>query len=114
MTSWLVVLGVGLGSYAFRLLPLTIGERAAESERLQRMIHHAGTAALTALVVTALLQVASSSGDGVGGVGGLLVVAAAAAASTVAAIRGRSMLAVVGVGLGCFLVADLAHRALVA
>lgn len=116
MTSWLVVLGVGLGSYLFRLVPLAIGEQVARSDRVQRIVHHAGTAALTALVVTSLLHVASAASAGTGGAtpGALLTVALAALASTLVAIRGRSMLAVVAAGSACYLVADLAHRALVA
>jgi branched-subunit amino acid transport protein len=47
--TWIVILAVGLGSYVFRVGPQLLFERTSLSAGGDRMIRHAGTAALTAL-----------------------------------------------------------------
>ena len=47
--TWLVILAVGAGSFVFRLGPLLVFERISLTERGDRVIRHAGTAAITAL-----------------------------------------------------------------
>ena len=61
MTTWLVILAVGLGSLAFRLVPQLVFERVTLSERRDQLIRHAGTAAITALIVTSTKQSATGN-----------------------------------------------------
>jgi branched-subunit amino acid transport protein len=61
--TWLVILTVGAGSFMFRLGPLLVFERVTLSERGDRLIRHAGTAAITALIVTTTKH--SATGDAV-------------------------------------------------
>ena len=56
MTSLLVVLAVGAGSYGFRVAPLLLRDRVAVSARLDHLIRQAGTAAITALVVSSCIH----------------------------------------------------------
>ena len=49
--TWLVILAVGAGSFVFRLGPLLVFQRITLTERGDRVIRHAGTAAITALIV---------------------------------------------------------------
>jgi branched-subunit amino acid transport protein len=51
--TWMVILAVGAGSFAFRLGPLLALERVTLSERGDRLIRNGGTAAITALIVGA-------------------------------------------------------------
>ena len=51
MTTWIAVAGVGLGSYALRLLPMLLGDRVRWASPVDRAISNAGLAALTALVI---------------------------------------------------------------
>lgn len=94
MTAWLVILAVGLGSFAFRAVPLLVAGGAGQHPWSDRLIRHASTAALTALVVSSTL--------GANGTGPLLPSLAAVGVGTLAAARGRSMLVVVGVGMAAF------------
>ena len=49
--TWVVVLAVGAGSFVFRLGPLLLLQRISLTERADRVIRHAGNAAITALIV---------------------------------------------------------------
>ncbi|MEO5837839.1 MAG: AzlD domain-containing protein [Acidimicrobiales bacterium] len=51
--TWVVILAVGAGSFVFRLGTLLVLERITLSDRGDRVIRHAGTAAITALIVVA-------------------------------------------------------------
>ena len=82
--TWLVILAVGAGSFLFRLGPLLVFERISLTERGDRAIRHAGTAAITALIVVSTKH--SATGDAV--IPTLLAVAVA----LVAAAKGASML----------------------
>lgn len=89
MSVWAVVLAVGVGSYLLRVVPLLMTGRLTGA--VERGLGHAGTAALTGLVVTDVASIGPSP---------LLIAAlAAAAAGTVVAWRGGSMLRVVVVGV---------------
>ena len=94
MTTWLAVAGVGIGSYALRLLPLLLSDRIRWSHQVDRAISHAGLAALTVLVISGVQQ-----HDGGGRPGATLWALAAVITAAEAARRGRSMLWVVTAGL---------------
>jgi branched-subunit amino acid transport protein len=57
--TWLVMLGVGAGSFAFRFGPLVFFRRMSLGERGDRAIRNAGTAAITALIVVFTQQSAT-------------------------------------------------------
>ena len=59
--TWLVMVAVGLGSYVFRLGPLLVLHRVSLSERADQVIRHAGTAAITALIVVSTKHSATGS-----------------------------------------------------
>jgi branched-subunit amino acid transport protein len=105
MRTLLVVLVVAAGSLAFRLVPL-LGA-VAVPERASRVARGAGVAALTALVVRGVLQHREP-----GVPGAAAIAAAAVAAGLVVAGRGRSLVLVLGAGLGTYLVLAAAVRAL--
>jgi branched-subunit amino acid transport protein len=94
MTTWLAVVGVGLGSYALRLLPLLLSERIRWSDQVERAINHAGLAALTVLVIAGVQQ-----HDGGGRPGTTLWALTAVITAAVVAHRGRPMLWAVSAGL---------------
>jgi branched-subunit amino acid transport protein len=89
MTLLAMVLA-GLGSYALRALPLLVLPHVDMGPRGERMIRDAGTAALTALVVSSLSH-RGPSGD----LGPALVAVAVAIALSA---RGESMLRIVACG----------------
>jgi branched-subunit amino acid transport protein len=59
--TWIVMIAVGVGSYMFRLGPLLVLQRVALSDRADQLIRHAGTAAITALIVVSTKQSATGS-----------------------------------------------------
>jgi branched-subunit amino acid transport protein len=85
MTTWLAVLGAGLGSYALRLIPLLLAGRVAWPEWVDEGLQHAGRAAVTYLVVTALVGVVST---GVATAAGAVV---GAATALVLGLRGHRL-----------------------
>ncbi len=87
MTTWLVILAVGVGSFLFRVGPLLLLERRPLGDRADRTIRHGGTAAITALIATSALHSAQ------GGAATPTVIAVGAAA--VLAVRGWTMLRIV-------------------
>jgi branched-subunit amino acid transport protein len=88
--TWVVILAVGAGSYLFRVVPLMVLREVPVGGPAERTIRHAGTAAITALVVLSTRQ----SATGTGTVPTLLAVASAA----VLAGRGASMARLLLVG----------------
>lgn len=92
--TWVVVLAVGLGSFAFRLGPLLLFERVSLSERGDRVIRHAGIAAITALIAVSTRQ--HATGDAVAPT--ILAVSAA----IVLAARGASMVRLLICGGGIY------------
>ena len=81
---WLVILAVGLGSFAFRLAPLLLLHRVSLSERGDRVIRDAGIAAITALIAMSAKQSATTAGS-------VVPVLLAMAVALVLAARGASM-----------------------
>jgi branched-subunit amino acid transport protein len=59
MSMWLAIVLVGLGSYAFRVVPLLLGERMRLSERTDATLRHAAVGAMTALMVLGVERVAA-------------------------------------------------------
>jgi len=88
--TWIVVLAVGLGSYVFRVGPLFALQRLTLSPRVERVIRHAGTAAITALIVVAGRQSATG--------GSAVPTVLALAAGIGLAWRGASMARILVVG----------------
>jgi branched-subunit amino acid transport protein len=90
MNMWLAIVLVGLGSYAFRLIPLLLGERMRLSERADATLRHTAVAAMTALMVLGVRRITSDpfSPD-------TIPVGIALAISGAVALRGRSMAIVV-------------------
>jgi branched-subunit amino acid transport protein len=90
MTLLAMVL-VGVGSYAFRVVPLLVLPRMTISARFERSLRHASTAAISALVVGSLAGARSPEdlGASVAGVATALVVAA----------RGATLLRIVASGI---------------
>jgi branched-subunit amino acid transport protein len=104
--TWVVVLAVGAGSFVFRLGPLLLFQRISLTERADRLIRHAGTAVITALIVVST----KNSAAGTAAIPTLLAVAS----GVVLAARGVSMLRLVVYGGGIYacslLVVDLLAR----
>ena len=88
--TWLVILAVGAGSFVFRLGPLLVFERISLSERGDRAIRHAGTAATTALIVVTTKHSATG--------GAVIPTVLAVAVAAVFAARGASMLRLLLIG----------------
>lgn len=86
---WLAIVGVGLGSYLLRAIPLVVLPRVSVPPAFDRVVRHAGLAAITALLV------ASISGRTSGELGPTVI---AVVIASVLAIRGVSMVIVVSVG----------------
>jgi branched-subunit amino acid transport protein len=82
--TWVVMLAVGLGSFAFRLGPLLAFQRISLSERGDRAIRNAGFSAITALIVVSTKHSASGSA--------LIPTLLAVGVAIVLAARGASML----------------------
>ena len=51
MSTWAAMVAVGLVSYVFRAVPLVVLDRVRIGERTDRVVRHAGAAAVTALLV---------------------------------------------------------------
>ncbi len=92
--TWVVVLAVGAGSFAFRLGPLLLLQRLSLTPRADGVIRHAGIAAITALIVVST----KSSATGTAVIPTVLGVAA----GVVLAVRGASMLRLVVSGGGVY------------
>ena len=55
------MIAVGVGSYLFRVGPLLVLQRVSLSDRADQLIRHAGTAAITALIVVSTKQSATGN-----------------------------------------------------
>ena len=51
---WLAIVGVGLGSYLLRVIPLVVLPRVSVPPSFDRVVRHAGLAAVTALLVASI------------------------------------------------------------
>jgi MYXO-CTERM domain-containing protein len=94
MTTVVVVVLVGAGSFVLRFVPLVVGGRFVESPRFEQLAGFAIVGALAALVVTA----ASNQPPDTPASGPLAPVAAIAVGALVAR-RGRALHAVVAAGV---------------
>jgi branched-subunit amino acid transport protein len=94
MSTWIVILGVGGGSFLLRVLPLSLAARAGVSERFDRVLRHAGTAALAALLATSFDHSAHAGND--------VALAGAMGGALVLSLRGASMPRVVAVGAATY------------
>jgi branched-subunit amino acid transport protein len=92
--TWVVIVAVGLGSFLFRVGPLLALHRVPSSGRADRVVRHAGTAAITALIAVSTRY--SSTGRAT--VPTLVAVAAAG----VLAVRGATMLRLLVLGGATF------------
>lgn len=88
--TWVLFLAVGAGSIVFRLAPVLLFQQLSLAKRADRLIRHAGNAAITALIVVST----KNSATGTDALPTLL----AAAAGVVLAARGVSMLRLVVYG----------------
>jgi branched-subunit amino acid transport protein len=106
VTTWMVIMAVGLGSYALRALPVVLEAGWLRSPRVERTMGYAGTAALAALIVVGLRRSASTPVD-------TAAVIVAAATAVIVAVRRGSMPKILLAG-GCAYAAALASASLLA
>jgi branched-subunit amino acid transport protein len=92
--TWLVVLAVGAGSFLFRVAPLLVLPRIPFGERADRVVRHAGTAAITALIAVSTRHGATGSAT--------VPTVLAVAVGVVLAARGASMLRLLAGGGGVY------------
>jgi branched-subunit amino acid transport protein len=105
MTMLWAVVGVGIGSLVFRVVPLASAGQLPE--RLSRVAGWTGLAVISALSVRAVLQVEDPSIPGAS-----LVAAVSVATGLLLAHRGSSVLVAVGVGGSTYLIIAAAVAAL--
>lgn len=106
---WLAVVLTGLGSYAFRVVPILLGERIQLSDRAEATLRHAGVGSLTALLVLGVRQLTT---DPTGP--NPIAVAVALASSASVAMLGRRMPLVVLCGGAAYLLSLAMLRLLTA
>jgi branched-subunit amino acid transport protein len=94
MMAWAVILGVGAGSFLFRVGPLLLLQRAVLSEATDRAIRYAGLAAISALIAVSVRQAAHGSS--------VVPTVVAVAVGVVLALRGASMLRIILLGGGLY------------
>lgn len=99
---WLAMILTGAGSYLLRVVPLVVLPRVTLSPRVERAARHAGLAAITALVVSAVTHRVDA--------GDFLPTLIAVAVALALTVRGAAMLRVVAAG-GLAYVAVLAVAA---
>jgi len=97
--TWVVIVAVGLGSFAFRLGPLLLFQRISLSERGDRLVRQAGTSAIVALIVVSARTGATGTA--------VVPTLAAVGAGTVLAARGASMVRILVCGGGIYAAAAL-------
>ena len=100
MSTWVAILGVGLGSYAFRVVPLLVLDRAPLPPRVEALIGRAGLAAITALIALATHAAASGGAapETLAGVGVGTVAAARKVPMLLVVVAGGAMYAAVRLG----------------
>ncbi len=101
--TWIAVIAVRRGSYAFRLTPLLLGARVLLPQTTQDLLRHAGMGGMAALLVSSVVGFGTS-----GGLAAIASAGAATAAAGVVAWRGRSMAVVVLAGGAVYAVIALA------
>jgi branched-subunit amino acid transport protein len=106
MRTWIVVVVAGSLSYALRALPQVAWDRLRTTPTLERVLHHAGTAAIASLCVAGALSVPADEAGG--GAEWWLALAAGLVTTRVR----PTIAAVTAAGIGTFWIA-CATRALV-
>jgi branched-subunit amino acid transport protein len=99
---WIGVLAVGLGSFAFRAVPLLLGAGFALPERTQAILRHAGMGGIAALLISDILGIGSGNGFWT-----TASTVGAVAVGAVVAWRGGSMTLVVLIGGAVYVGLDL-------
>ena len=100
MKMWIVMIGVGAGSFLFRVGPQLLLEHVTLSQRTVRAIRHAGIAAIAALIVVSTKQVATGNAT--------LPALLAVGTATVLGARGGSIFRLLVTGGAAYLVGALA------
>jgi branched-subunit amino acid transport protein len=95
MSTWLVILAVGAGSFILRAGPLLVGGRWTRTPWVERAMPRAGTAATAALAVSALTRNAAPLDH-------TLALGVAGALALAFAVRGTTMLRVLVVGAASY------------
>lgn len=97
----MILVAAGVGSYLFRFAPLALLDRFTLPPTVERTLAHAGTAAITAMVVSAMVghQRTNGSAAAVAGVVALAV-------TGWLAIRRRPFAVVVAAGIALYAVAS--------
>jgi branched-subunit amino acid transport protein len=90
MSMWIAVAGVGLGSFALRLLPLLVLGRIELGPRSEELIGRGGLAAIAALVAVSAQSAAQGQA--------MPAAVAALATGVVLAARRASMLRIMAIG----------------
>jgi len=96
MSAWIAIICIGIGSLAFRMVPLAFAGRTA-SPLVHRIIKDAGLGAGAAITVSAFDRAAHT--------GNVTALAIAGAVGLVLTMRGASMVRVVALGTGLYIVA---------
>ena len=103
---WLVIVGVGAGSFALRVVPLLLLERVSLGDRTDRMIRYAGMSAIAALISASARTTASGTAT--------VPTLTAIAVAIVLAARGASIFRLLICGgaiyAGAIIVVDLVAR----
>jgi branched-subunit amino acid transport protein len=56
VSTWIALFGIAVGSYLFRVAPLVLLDRIAVPRTVERSLGYAATSAMTALVVSSVVQ----------------------------------------------------------
>jgi branched-subunit amino acid transport protein len=104
VSTWIALLGVGLGSYAFRVVPLLVLDRASLSPRVEALVGRAGLAAITALIALSTQSAAAGGAapEALAGVGVGAVASARRAPMLLVVAAGGAMYAAVRLGRTAF------------
>jgi branched-subunit amino acid transport protein len=97
MSTWIVVVVVGLGSYLLRYAPIVAVQRLTIPPVADRALRYAGPSAMAAMTVGAVLQHGRTHPP-ILAIGALLAVGVAAVVAT----RGRSFATVVVAGMAIY------------
>jgi branched-subunit amino acid transport protein len=105
MNTWIAIVAVGIGSYLVRVTPVLALAHVALSPRAERVLRHAGTAAIAGLIATSL-----SGYERTHGIAGLVAAVAGLSVAAALAHRRRPLLATVACGFVAYAAAALFAR----
>jgi branched-subunit amino acid transport protein len=95
--TWVAIVLIGVGSYAFRVVPVLAAGRMRPRPRLERALGHVPPAVLSALAVTAAIR-----HDGGGRPGAGVAVVVALAVGVAVSARRLPMIAALAGGLAAY------------